>query len=333
MERFEMVEKCSSKHIIAYFDILGYKDILGRGLIAESELIMYIDEIVQTVFRLTKKPLIGRQKLKVFCFSDNFAFCLKIPMEKAIILLLESFVLIMQKLQSKLLAEFGLFIRGSIVQGNIYANKNFIFGEGLIKAYDIENEIALYPRVVVEHSLVREVVNYVRSYSEYRHELPTVGINERNYNYLFREILYRDTDKANDRNADEYDVKTICIRKDDDNEYFVDFLYELRTVMDAEALVKKKNIESSDDIDVWPEYYLTLWGICKTIIDALIDNSNNKSVLTKYLWNCSYINLFCSENGIEPPFTFESIQEYAGINLKNAKYKDLAPHLKIPPKE
>jgi len=324
-----MAAKRTSKHIIAYFDILGYKDILKRNLIPESELIQHIDQITNTVLN-AKNPMFGGQRGKVHCFSDNFAISVKVRIDKEIILILEALVLIMQKLQGKLLAEFGLFIRGSIVQGNLYVNRNFIFGEGLIKAYEIENELAIYPRIVVEYNLVKEVVKYVESYFEYIDEQPPEIINEQNYNYLFREFLFRNKSDNNEEENEKYNFQTIRIRKDEDNEYFVDFLQELLTLAREGDSISRINTDSKDEMDRWSEFYLFLWAYCREIFSALIINSENKHVLIKYLWCCSYINSFCAVNGIEPPFTFHSIQDTANINLKNAKYKELSSYLRIP---
>jgi hypothetical protein len=71
-----MSEKHTSEYILAYFDILGYKDLLKRRLVPEVELIRCIEHIVQMVLFM-QKPLFGGQGAKVYCFSDNLLYVLK----------------------------------------------------------------------------------------------------------------------------------------------------------------------------------------------------------------------------------------------------------------
>lgn len=315
-----MANKKTSNHILAYFDILGYKDILKRSLFTEEELIGYIEEITQMVL-LMKQPLFGKRRAKVYCFSDNFVICIKIDREKEIVFLLEALIFALQKIQTKLLAEYSIFIRGSIVKGKIYGNRNFIFGEGLIKAYEIENELAVYPRIIVEYDLVKEVIGLVKGYFEFKDIQPAELISERNFCYQFREALFDD-----DNSDDTFSIRTICLRRDVDNEFFVDFLQDLLNVIDDKVIRK---IDCDNEIESLSDFNLILFVYYNIINKALSENAENKHVLIKYLWCCSYINLFCLENDIQPPFTYESIQDNTNINLKNAKYKELKEYLRM----
>lgn len=51
-------------------------------------------------------------------------------------------------LAAELLKE-GVFVRGGIAAGWMFHKRDVLFGDGLIAAYDIENRIAKYPRIVV----------------------------------------------------------------------------------------------------------------------------------------------------------------------------------------
>jgi hypothetical protein len=45
-----------------------------------------------------------------------------------------------------------IFIRGSLSYGRIVFDNNFLYGKGLIDAYKIESEIAIYPRIIIDDS-------------------------------------------------------------------------------------------------------------------------------------------------------------------------------------
>jgi hypothetical protein len=63
------------------------------------------------------------------------------------------------RLAVDLLAQ-GFFIRGAIVKDRLHHDEKMVFGRGLVRAYQFETNIAVYPRVII----TREVVDDFRSY-------------------------------------------------------------------------------------------------------------------------------------------------------------------------
>ena len=59
-------------------------------------------------------------------------------------------------LSARLLRE-GILCRGAIVRGKIYHSGRIAFGEGLIRAYDLERNAAVYPRIIVTDELQRRL--------------------------------------------------------------------------------------------------------------------------------------------------------------------------------
>ena len=47
----------------------------------------------------------------------------------------------------------GFFIRGGITKGKLIHKDNLVYGPALIEAYNLENKIAKYPRIILDHSL------------------------------------------------------------------------------------------------------------------------------------------------------------------------------------
>jgi hypothetical protein len=54
----------------------------------------------------------------------------------------------------------GYFMRGAVVKGLLYHDDQIAFGNALIRAYNIEQTIALYPRII----LTREIVSDIRDF-------------------------------------------------------------------------------------------------------------------------------------------------------------------------
>jgi hypothetical protein len=55
--------------------------------------------------------------------------------------------------------EDDIIIRGSITSGNLYMTSKYIFGEGLIKGYFLEDKVADYPRIVVDSEVADYLTN------------------------------------------------------------------------------------------------------------------------------------------------------------------------------
>ena len=51
-----------------------------------------------------------------------------------------------------------LFIRGAVVVDDLHFSDNFVYGKALVRAYELENKYAVYPRVVIDNSAL-ELVN------------------------------------------------------------------------------------------------------------------------------------------------------------------------------
>jgi hypothetical protein len=52
------------------------------------------------------------------------------------------------------LLQEGYFVRGAIVRGRLYHDNAIIFGDALIRAYDLETTVAKYPRIVVHSQVI-----------------------------------------------------------------------------------------------------------------------------------------------------------------------------------
>jgi hypothetical protein len=51
--------------------------------------------------------------------------------------------------QAKLLHD-GILLRGAVTLGDLFWDDNHVFGPGIVRAYEIESRLALYPRIAVE---------------------------------------------------------------------------------------------------------------------------------------------------------------------------------------
>lgn len=51
-----------------------------------------------------------------------------------------------------LLLQYGLLLRGGIAVGKLYHDGEIVYGPGLVKAYELESKLAIYPRIIMDSS-------------------------------------------------------------------------------------------------------------------------------------------------------------------------------------
>jgi len=136
---------------IAYFDILGYKNIVESGIYDKT--LARIMENVITKFRQYNEQANSisdeTQKLYMRIFSDNFIFYTINDWN--------SLIDIIALMQGQFSFD-GVFVRGAMCYGKLFANNEFVFGRGLIDVVALESQ-ATFPRIIIDPSFVNSVYN------------------------------------------------------------------------------------------------------------------------------------------------------------------------------
>lgn len=137
----------------------------------------------------------------------------------------------------------GILLRGGITCGNFFSNNELVWGTALIRAYNLENKHALYPRVIVDNNLLE-------------------NLNITGNNKIFFSTLNR------------------FLTKDFDDTYFIDFVrYSLSDdiLKDIDELIdSKKPIYEDDPLDVIQKksWYINFLNKTKNNYEA--DNEQNE---------------------------------------------------------
>lgn len=63
----------------------------------------------------------------------------------------------LEQLTLDLLME-GYLIRGALVKGKLYHDDKMVFGEALVRAFELESNVAVYPRVMIVREIVDEAL-------------------------------------------------------------------------------------------------------------------------------------------------------------------------------
>jgi len=134
------------ERLVAYVDILGFKQLIDQvdaGKLSPES----ISDILRTV---RSNARVARRHYATNV-SDSIVMSGPLTTDG-----LESIISALQRLTTRLLRS-GIFLRGALTRGTLFHNENSVFGQGLIRAYQTESELAIYPRILITEDLVKNI--------------------------------------------------------------------------------------------------------------------------------------------------------------------------------
>lgn len=187
----------TSTYLVAYLDFLG-----GVNLIENDENNVNLSKIKQIynfvldkAMEIEKKETIKKIKYKIF--SDNVVIASKIEMNTGLQIkrTIINFFYLVALFQIYAL-EQNYLLRGGITLGDLYIDKEMVWGKALIKAYKQENEEAIYPRVVIDETIKNKIFDKIYSKSNNFQEIKCL-IDDDNKIFLdYLSIAFSDNMKA-----------------------------------------------------------------------------------------------------------------------------------------
>ena len=139
---------------VAFLDILGFKNIVKEQ---ECD---YIYETMNKLHDLTKHSLNfngfdieAYEKIKHIILSDSIVVYIESDIEDSFVALMHVCYLLQQHLAS---LEYPIFLRGGVTKGPLCFDDTIVFGNALTQAYLLEDNVAVYPRVVFTGSTLNE---------------------------------------------------------------------------------------------------------------------------------------------------------------------------------
>lgn len=146
-----MMKYEENNYYIAYFDILGYKAYFEDK---ENDIISFLHSIIEISRDFINSTTPGQVFSNIFItktFSDNFIIMIE-ENRYDDYQNVKSLAYIVAILQLRFLEKYNILIRGGITKGNGYVDNNIVFGEGLVRAVQLE-ETASFPRVIIDEKL------------------------------------------------------------------------------------------------------------------------------------------------------------------------------------
>lgn len=245
-----------ANHVASFFDLLGFKEIVAKK---SPDEILAINKMLRDVNRITLTPS-DLPPLKFINFSDSAVRARQVPNDDALVL----YSTVWNEFRNIAFAQTSLInlkvlIRGGVTIGDLYFENDVVFGGALNRAYSLESEIAIFPRLVVDRSLVNIVLD-----------------SQEDALASLRKFAPDEAKQSKGRNID--DIRWF-LQKDFDGVLFLDYLgvfFELskntsaRGELISAILIMHRNV----------------------IVSGLEDYMYNDKLLAKYNWLKNYHNRF-----------------------------------------
>ena len=151
-----MTEIKYTESYIAFLDILGFKNIVTNKKCVDIYSIFTLINIrvnSKIEFKLNNETLDVFNNIKYKIMSDSIVLYIDASIPDAFFAMVYS----CQRLQMLLLdLDSPILLRGGIAKGGLFSDGDILFGKGLTDAYLIENNVAIYPRIVFTNHLLEE---------------------------------------------------------------------------------------------------------------------------------------------------------------------------------
>jgi hypothetical protein len=189
------------RSILTYIDILGFSELIANKSAGD------ISRAIRVV-REAAEPRRFKSAFKEISEADfrNFSdLCIirkviakkdKFPASGEVF----SQILHMVHVQTNLLFDEGILLRGGITVGDVALSYGQLFGPAVVRGYALESQVARFPRVVVGEEVLRELRNN-----------PALWVHDPDYDLKATKNL---------------------LRRDFDGEYFVDYLRVIEQELD-----------------------------------------------------------------------------------------------------
>lgn len=157
-EPYKIKKPEESDYLIAYIDLLGTKEYIDKG--EDDEIFSLIYEAFTIATKFVESKSWGFDDLKLKIFSDNILVAIKCE-KKELADAFENISAFLIMLFSMFVMR-GVFFRGGITYGKLAIDDTIVWGKGLVEAVQLEEKIAIYPRIVLSSSLVELLKSFLQ---------------------------------------------------------------------------------------------------------------------------------------------------------------------------
>lgn len=134
---------------VLFLDILGFKKKVDATYSKEQDLPLEIEKLYNALETISESNARTAGSKRFTQFSDSIVVSFNDSEEYEFSHLLDDISIMLYELASQ-----GIFCRGAIAYGKFLHDEKFLFGPALVEAYETESKAALYPRVIIDKSVL-----------------------------------------------------------------------------------------------------------------------------------------------------------------------------------
>lgn len=152
----------TKKYIVAYLDILGATNRIRENKTAQDASLNLLYNLYKQIQNLASENGIKKfADIEFKIFSDNIIIAKKVSddINNDVLSLLGC---VSNFLCSSVGDSVGWLVRGGVTIGDFYIDDMVVWGSALVRAYELEDKIAVYPRVVLDDNVV-EIITKIDS--------------------------------------------------------------------------------------------------------------------------------------------------------------------------
>lgn len=141
------------ERVCCFIDILGWKSKVEGIELGDPLMDVILAALTEIENHWRGKSLefyLANTSREVTIFSDSVVVSALLTEDISI----ESILIDILHMQMTMLPR-GMWLRGAVTYGQLYHTKDRVFGPALNEAYRLESEVAKYPRVILDHSLLK----------------------------------------------------------------------------------------------------------------------------------------------------------------------------------
>lgn len=160
-QAIDKYDRATSQYIVAYLDVLGVVSRMNTDRGVQMLSLNKLYNLYKSVMELTEKDggIKNLEGIEFQIFSDNIIISKKLSSTsmdriqdiKSVLNCVSHFQI------SSVGSGVGWLVRGGITIGELFIDNTMVWGSALLRAYELENNIAIYPRVAIDASIVSEL--------------------------------------------------------------------------------------------------------------------------------------------------------------------------------
>lgn len=140
-------------YYVAFIDVLGFKQLLESNTACEEiyAVFEFLQENAHTTLDADGRTVLAFNEVMYYLMSDSIILYIRSDIENALQALVETCLMLQLKL---ILRERPILVRGGIAKGELFVDNRVIYGKALTAAYQLENSVAVTPRIVFNKELI-----------------------------------------------------------------------------------------------------------------------------------------------------------------------------------